>query len=118
MTDEVWNPSLDDTELDSLTARLRAAVRDVLPKLLSFGHRDDPGHRPRRIEIEPAPGLRLALEATQMRRVVLADRPVLEARLQGTVHSLDRRTGRPVEMPVSGTCRIDLATRAIVHLDL
>ena len=118
MTDEVWNPSLDDTDLDSLPTRLRAAVRDILPRLLSVRHEDDPEHRPRRVEIEPAPGLRLALEATQMRRVTLADRPVLEAWLQGTVQSLDRRTGRPVEMPVSGTCRIDLATGAIVHLGL
>ena len=118
MTDEVWNPPLDDSDLDSLSARLRAPVRDVLPKLLGAGRRDDTEHRPGRVEIEPAPGLRLGLAVTQMRRVTLADRPVLEAWLQGTVHSLDRGTGRPLEMPVSGTCRIDLATGAVVHLDL
>ena len=118
MTEEVWIPSLDDTDVDSLSARLRAAVREVLPKLLSTGRNDDRKHRPQRVEIEPAPGLRLALEVRQMRRVMLADRPVLEAWLQGMVDSLDRGTGKRVEMPVSGTCRIDLATGAIVHLDL
>ena len=118
MTDEVWRPSLDDTDMDSLSARLRGAVREVLPKLLNASRGDDPAHRPRRVEVEPAPGLRLALAVTQMRRVMLADRPVLEAWLQGMVHSLDRGTGQRVEMPVSGNCRIDLATGAIVHLDL
>ena len=118
MPDSVWIPSLDDTELDDLSTRLRAAVRSVLPELLDVDRRRGPDKRSRLVRIEPSPGLKLALEVTQMRRVKRADRPVLEAWFHGTVHTLDRETGRPVEMPVSGECRIDLNTGAIVHLDL
>ena len=118
MPDDVWNPSLDDSELDGLNARLRGAVRDVLPELLDLERSDRTGARRRRVEVEPVPGMKLALEATRMRRVTRADRPVLEVWLRGTVHVLDRGNGRPVEMPVSGECRVDLDTRAILHLRL
>lgn len=118
MPDSVWTPSLDDTELDDLSTRLRAAVRSVLPELVDVDRRRGPDKRSRLVRIEPSPGLKLALEVTQMRRVKRADRPVLEAWFHGTVHTLDRGTGRPVEMPVSGECRIDINTGAIVHLDL
>ena len=118
MPDTVWTPSLDDSDVDGLTARLRAAVRDVLPELVDVERRGGPRNRPRLVRIEPSPGLKLALEVTQMRRVTRADRPVLEVWFHGTVHTLDRRTRRPVEMPVSGECRSDLNTGAIVHLRL
>lgn len=118
MPDTVWTPSLDDTGLDALSARLRAAVRDVVPELVNMDRRGNPGHRPRHVEIEPSPGLKLVLEVTRMRRVMRADRPALEAWFHGTVHSLGRATGRPVEMPVRGEFRIDLATGAIEHLSL
>ena len=118
MSDSVWTPSLDDSDLDGLTARLREAVRDVLPQLVDVDRAAGRGDRSRRVLAEPVPGLKLALELTHLRRVTRADRPVLEVRFHGTVHALDRGTGRPVEMPVSGECRIDLDTRAILHLRL
>ena len=118
MSEPVWTPALDDSDLDGLTARLRAAVRDVLPELVDVERASGLGHRPRLVRVKPSPGLNLALEVTQMRRVTRADRPVLEVWFRGTVHALDRGTGRPVEMPLSGECRMDLNTRAIVHLSL
>ena len=118
MPEPVWTPSLDDTELDGLSARLREAVRGVLPELVDVERRGGPGNRPRLVRTEASPGLKLALEVKQMRRVMRADRPVLEAWFRGTVHSVDRRTGRLVEMPISGECRIDLNTGAIAHLRL
>ena len=118
MPDDVWIPSLDDGALDGPSARLREAVRDVLPELVDVERRDRPGVRRRRVVVEPVPGMKLALETTRMRRVTRADRPVLEVWFRGTVHVLDRGNGRPVEMPVSGECRVDLDTRAIVHLRL
>ena len=118
MSEPVWTPSLDDSDLDGLTARLRAAVRGVLPDLVDVDRAAAPGIRPRLVRIEPSPGLKVALEVTQMRRVTRADRPVLEVWFRGTVHALDRGTARPVEMPLSGECRMDLNTGAIVHLSL
>lgn len=124
MPDPVWTPSLDDTGLDELSTCLRAAVRGALPELLDIdggrgtAGRDGRAGRAGRVETEPAPGLTLRLEVSQARSVVRDDRPVLEVWLRGTLRHVDRGTGRPLEMPVSGECRVDLNTGAIVHLRL
>lgn len=116
MTDPVWTPSLDDTELDGLSARLRAAVRAALPQLLDNVRRDT--GRTRHVEIKCPRGLTLQLEATQIRSVVRSRHPVLEMRLYGSARSLDPGTGRLVNMPIAGECHLDLNTRAITLLRL
>ena len=118
MPDPVWTPSLDDTELDGLSARLRAAVRDALPQLLDNAQRGADTGRTRHVEIQCPPGLTLHLEATQIRSVVRSRRPVLEFRLHGSLRSLDPGSGQQVNMPIAGECNLDLNTRAITLLRL
>ena len=118
MPDPVWSPSVDDTELDGLSAQLRAAVRSALPDLVANEQRAAGTRRARHVEIRQAPGLTLRLEVTKMRSIVLDRRPVLEVRFRGTVRSPDRADGRPVELPIEGECRLDINSGAIVHLNL
>ena len=116
MPDPVWNPSLDDTELDSLSVRLRAAIRAALPELVKSEQRGMAAPRRRHFETMSQPNLTVRLEAARMRSVVRNRRPVLEVRFYGAVRSTDPRTGQEVSLPVAGECRLDINSGAVVHL--
>ena len=118
MPDRLWTPSLDDTDTDAHTARLRAAVCAAVPELIR--HEPHPGGRrpPHQVEITLAPGIELRLVATRMRRITRHDRPVLELRFRGSVRSQTSESRRPTDLPIAGVCLVDLATGAILHLEL
>ena len=118
MPDPIWTPSLDDTELDGLSARLRLAVRTALPELVTNEQQAGGTGGARQVEIRQPPGLTLRLGVTMMRSIVLDRRPVLEVRFRGTVRLPDRVDGRPVKLPIDGECRLDINSGAIVHLSL
>ena len=118
MSDPIWTPSLDDTELDTASARLRLAVRTALPELLTNEWRAGGAGGTRRIVIRQPPGLTLHLETTRMRTIVLDRRPVLEVVFRATVRLPGGTGDRPVELPLDGECRLDIDSGAIVHLRL
>ena len=118
MPDPVWTPSLDDAELDGLSARLRLAVRTALPRLVTKERQAGSSGGTRHVEIGQPPGPVLRIEVGRMRSIVLGRRPVLEVVLRGTARLPDRVTGRPVELPIDGECRLDINSGAIVHLRL
>ena len=116
MPDPVWNPPLDDTELDSLSVWLRAAIRAALPELVKSGQRGMAAPRHRHFETMSQSNLTVRLEAARMRSVVRNRRPVLEIRIHGAVRSPDPRTAQEVSLPVAGECRLDINSGAIVYL--
>ena len=116
LPEPVWNPSLDDTELDSLSVRLRAAIRAALPELVKSEQRGMGAPRHRHFETMSQSNLAVRLEAARMRSVVRNRRPVLEVRFHGAVRSPDPRTAQEVSLPVVGECRLDINSGAIVHL--
>ena len=118
MSDQVWSPSLEDTEQNDLSAWLRATIRTVLPELVHQHQPDASAQTPARgVEVsEPLLGLTLSLKATQTRSVIRKSRPVLEVRLRGIVRFTDPATRRREDLPVTGECRLDINSSAIVHL--
>ena len=118
MPDSAWTPSLDDAELDDLSERLRTAVRTALPQLVKNALEGATSGLARHVDIHQPPGLALRLELTEMRTVVRDRRPVLEVRFRGIVRCPDPHSGKPLDVPVDGACRLDLDSGAIVHLDL
>ena len=120
MSSPVWQPSLEDTAQNDLSARLRAGLRAALPEFVRQQQPDgDPGAAARSVEIsEPALGLTLSLKATHTRSVVRKSRPVLEIRFRGIMRFTDPKTRRREDVPVTGECRLDINSGAIVHLAL
>ena len=116
MPEPVWTPSLQDTEQNRLSVRLRDAVRAALPELVRNEWRDTGASRQRAVEVRQPPDLSLRLEARHVRSVVVCRRPVLEVWFDGMVRSPDSRTGEPMDTPITGECRLDLNSGAIVHL--
>lgn len=118
MPDPIWTPSLDDSESDGLSVRLRAAVLTALPDLVTTEQRGRGAGRRRLVDIAEPSGLTVRLEVMHTRSVMRNRRPILEVRFRGIARSPERENGRSVELPIGGECRLDIDSGAIVHLEL
>ncbi len=111
MSDPVWTPALKDTEQDTFSAQLRAGLRAALPELVRQKRDDNIDYAEIAI-----PGLTLHLKAEQTRSIKHKKRSVFEINFRGIARSRDPETGQRTDLPIVGTCCLDIKTSAILSL--